>query len=101
MSVSEVTAGRAECTYVGSTESGQVVASSHHDQSNGGAECHEGETLGTTPDVHNFTKRNVTSSRDGIGNNVDDTQQGVRIPVTCQVGNQVAQDGALEGIDKV
>lgn len=99
--VSQMSNRGAEWTYVGSTESGQILASSHHNQTDGGAEDHEGETFGTTPDIHDFTNGNVTSRSDGIGDDVDDIQQGVRVPVTGHVGNQVAEDGALEGIDEV
>lgn len=77
------------------------MACSHHDQANGCEERHEGESLRATPSVQSLRQRDITRGCDAVGHNVNSIKQGVRLPITGEIGNQVAQDRALECIHEV
>lgn len=88
-------------TYVGSAVGREVVASSHHDHANGSEKNHEQETLGTTPEIENLGQGNVDSSSHAAGNDLDNGNERVRLPLTAGVGNKSVIDLALEAIGEV
>jgi len=88
-------------TYVCSGKGGQVLARSHHDQTQGGNENHQNVALSSTPDVEDLGYRDETCCGNGIGNNEGHVEFRMGFELAGDVGDEGHQDGILHGVDKV
>lgn len=57
------------------------MARSHENQTQRRETCHEGKPLSTAPYVHDLGQWDIDGSRDGIGDNVDDIKQRMRLEI--------------------
>jgi hypothetical protein len=88
-------------TYDGGTVGGEVSASSHHDHTNGSKNDHEEEAFSTTPDIEDLGQGNVDSSSHAVGDDANDGNERVRLPLTAGVGNKSVIDLTLETVGEV
>lgn len=77
------------------------MTSSHQNQSQRRKHGHDQEPLGATPHIHDLGQRDVNRRAHGGSDDIDDIEQGVGLEFGGDEGEEVAEDGGLEGVDEV
>jgi hypothetical protein len=77
------------------------VASSHKSHTKSSNQHHEEETLSTSPKIENLGQRNEDGGVHAAGDNTDNGNQRVRLPLADSVGLESPSNAGLESVGEV
>ena len=77
------------------------MAGGHQNQSQCGKDSHGQETFSTASHIHDFGQRDIHGGRHAVGNHIDDVQEGVGLPGTGDIGEQIVKNRGLKSVYKV
>ena len=77
------------------------MAAGHHSHADGSHDDHEEETFSTAPKIEDLGQRDEDSGLHAAGHDVDDGDEGVRLPFADGVRLQRPVDARLEAVCEV
>lgn len=87
-------------SYLGSTESRQVLGHRHQDETESRRSNHKGESFGPAPDVKDLGHGDVDCRGHGVADDADDGKERMRLEVARHVRDQTEEDGLPEAVDE-